>query len=178
VKIKLLIASALTFLGCRQTHEKPEDKTIRQSNNKNLIMDINKGFQIDNPKIFIPWNVDEKELTGLFNGHNLKHITTGYYTTSCTSLNGLTCMLGFHFEPRSNGRLNELEFFRTNYEDQKKSFEDFQTHFESAFGQPTETAKGNEGFNNYAWQLNNVQIVHYVFDRFGPEEHMRIIKVK
>ena len=139
-------------------------------------MDINKGFQIDNPKIFIPWDIDEKELTNLFNGHELKHVTTGYYTTSCTSLNGLTCMLGFHFDPRSNGRLNELEFFRTNYDDQRKSFEEFQTHFVNAFGQPTEAAKGNEGFEDYTWQLNNVQIVHYVFDRFGPEEHMRLKK--
>jgi hypothetical protein len=33
--------------------------------------------------------------------------------------------------------------------------------------------KENEGFNNYEWRINDVQIVHYVFDRFGPEEHMR-----
>jgi hypothetical protein len=49
---------------------------------------------------------------------------------------------------------------------------------ENAFGEPTETAKGTEGFKNYACQLNNVQIVHYVFDRFGPEEHMRIKRAK
>jgi hypothetical protein len=178
VKIKLLIASALTFLGCGQANNKTADQPIGQPTNNKLNMDINKGSQIDSPKIFVPWDVEEKELTDLFNGHELKHVTTGYYTTSCTSLNGLTCMLGFHFDPRSNGRLNELEFFRTNYDDQRKSFEEFQTHFVNVFGQPSETAKGNEGFNNYAWQLNNVQIVHYIFDRFGPEEHMRIKKAK
>ena len=166
----------MTFLGCGQANNKTLNDTIGQSADNKLIMDINKGFQIDSPKIFVPWNVDEKELTNLFNGQELKYVTTGYYTASCTSLNGLTCMLGFHFDPRSNGRLNELEFFRTNYEDQKKSFEEFQTHFVNVFGQPSETSKGKEGFNNYAWQLNNVQIVHYVFDRFGPEEHMRIKK--
>jgi hypothetical protein len=178
VRFKLIIASAFTFLGCGHTNDKVANRTINQSTNNNLNMDINKGFQIDSPKIFVKWDIDEKELTDLFNGHDLKHVTTGYYTTSCTSLNGLTCMLGFHFDPRSNGRLNELEFFRTNYDDQRKSFEEFQTHFVSVFGQPTETASGNEGFNNYAWQLNNVQIVHYVFDRFGPEEHMRIKKAR
>jgi hypothetical protein len=141
-------------------------------------MDINKGFQIDDPKVFVPWDIDEKELTNLFNGRELKRVTTGYFTITCRSLDSLTCMLGFHFDPRSNGRLNELEFFRTRYDDQKKSFDEFQMYFVKAFGQPTDMTKGNEGFNNYTWLLNNVHIVHYVFDRFGPEEHMRIKKVK
>jgi hypothetical protein len=154
------------------------EKIIGKPTNNSLNMDISKGFQIDNPKIFVPWDIGEKELTDLFNSHELKHITTGYYAIGCTSLNSLTCMLGFHFVPRSNGRLNELEFFRTNYDDQKKSFDEFQMHFVNTFGQPTETAKGNEGNNNFAWQLNNVEIIHYVFDRFGPEEHMRIKKVE
>jgi|SRR5688572_7994951 len=175
MKIKLLIATALTFLGCGEPKDKP---TGQSTNDKNLNMDIHKGFQVDNPKIFVPWDIDENTLIDLFNGHELKHVTTGYYTTTCTSLNGLTCMLGFHFEPRSKGRLNELEFFRTNYDDQKKSFNEFQSHFVNVFGQPTNSTKVSEGFNNYEWQLNNVQIVHYVFDRFGPEEHMRIKKAE
>jgi len=176
MKIKILIASVLTFWGCGQAIDKAADKTTGQSTLSNLNMEIGKGFQIDNPEIFIPWDISERELTDLFNGHELKHVTTGYYTTACTSLKGLNCMLGFHFDPRSNGRLNELEFFRTNYDDQKKSFDEFQTHFLTAFGQPTNSTKGNEGFTNYEWQFGNVQIVHYVFDRFGPEEHMRIKK--
>jgi hypothetical protein len=122
--------------------------------------------------------IDEKELTELFNEHPLKHVTTGYYTTNCTSLTGLSCMLGFHFDPRWNGRLNELEFFRTNYDDQRKSFNEFQEYFEKTFGKPNESAKGTEGFDSYAWKIEDVQIVHYVFDRFGPEEHMRIMKTK
>lgn len=87
-------------------------------------------------------------------------------------------MLGFHFEPRKNGILKELEFFRTDYSNQQKSFDDFQSHFEKSFGKPTSSTKGNEGFNNYEWNFNEVQIVHFVFDRFGPEEHMRIKKLK
>ena len=141
-------------------------------------MNIHEGFQIDEPNIFIPWNIDEKDLTQKLNGHNLEHVTKGYYTISCKTLNGLNCMLGFHFEPRKNGLLNELEFFRTDYSDQDKSFEDFQSHLESAFGKPTSESDGHEGFKNYAWNLNDVQIVHFVFDRFGPEEHVRIKSVR
>jgi len=168
--MKLLVSQILTFFGLGQ-----EKKTVKLSS---FNMDINKGFQIDNPNIFVPWGIDEKTLTDLFKNDELKHITTGYYTTKCSSLNNLTCMLGFHFEPRKDGLLNELEFFRTDYSDQQKSFDEFQEQFTNAFGQPTNTTKGNEGFNNYEWRLNSIQIVHYVFDRFGPEEHMRIKKLK
>jgi hypothetical protein len=87
-------------------------------------------------------------------------------------------MLGFHFEPRKYGLLNELEFFRKDYSDQEKSFKDFQSHFEKEFGKPNSESNANEGFKNYAWNFESVQIVHYVFDRFGPEEYMRIKKIK
>ena len=139
-------------------------------------MNIQEGFKIDEPDTFIPWDIDELTLTQKLNGHDFKHVTTGYYTTQCKSLNGLSCMLGFHFEPRKNGILNELEFFRTDYSDQEKSFNDFQSHFEKEFGKPTLESNGNEGFKNYTWIFDSVKIVHYVFDRFGPEEHMRIKK--
>lgn len=137
-------------------------------------MEIEKGFKIDSPNVFVPWNIDEKEFLELFKTAELKNVTSGYYTIPCESLNGLKSLIGFHFEPRKNGVLNELEFFRTNYDDQKKSFDDFQSHFENAFGKPTGSSKGNEGFDNYQWSINGIKIMHYVFDRFGPEEHMRI----
>jgi hypothetical protein len=64
------------------------------------------------------------------------------------------------------------------YDNQQKSFDEFQNSFTYAFGQPTSATKENEGFNNYEWRINDVQIVHYVFDRFGPEEHMKNKKAK
>lgn len=141
-------------------------------------MNIQEGYKIDEPDIFIPWDIDEQTLTQKLKAHDFKHVTTGYYTISSKSLDGLNCMIGFHFEPRKNGFLNELEFFRTNYNDQEKSFSDFQSHFEAEFGKPTSESNGNGGFKNYTWNLENVQIVHYVFDRFGLEEHMRIKRIK
>lgn len=82
--------------------------------------------------------------------------------------------LGFHFKPRKDGTLHELEFFRRSYQDQEKSYNEFQHHFETAFGPPTETKPGPEGFPSHTWRLRGATIKHYVFDRFGPEEHMRI----
>lgn len=84
--------------------------------------------------------------------------------------------LGFHFEPRSGDTLYELEFFRRSYPDQKKSYQEFQNHFEAVFRKPTFTQPGSEGFDSCAWNLEGIEIVHYVFDRFGPEEYMRIRK--
>lgn len=136
-------------------------------------MDISLGFEIEDPKVFIPWRISEGELKEIL-GESLRYITKGYYTVTCVSLNGMKHELGFHFKPRYFGKLFELEFFRRSYPDQKVSFEEFQKHFEGAFGTPSVTNRGEEGFPNYLWRLKNVEIVHYVFNRFGPEEHMRI----
>src|SRR4030095_4599850 len=141
-------------------------------------MDITKGFQLDTPDIFVPWDIDERALDDLFKEHSLRQVTAGYYTTSCTSLNGLNCMLGFHFNPRHDGYLAGLEFFRKDYGDKQKSFDDFQRHFEIAFGPPQSITRGDEGFDQFEWKINDVQIVHYMFDRFGLEEHMRIRKLE
>jgi hypothetical protein len=177
MNLKSLLESVLTLFGFGLRNQKNANKKERQIDNDNKIeIDITKGFQIDNPKIFIPWDIDENTLTDLFKDNQLKRVTNGYYTTSCTSLGDLTCLIGFHFQPQSKGILNELEFFRSNYDNQQNSFDEFQTSFVKAFGQPTYTKKGDEGFNNYVWQFGKIQIVHYVFDRFGPEEYMRIKK--
>lgn len=140
----------------------------------NLDMTIDKGFKIDQPDIFVPWDIDEKQLTDLFKGKNLHNVTTGYYVTDSESLDGLKCKIGFHFEPRKNGRLQELEFFRTNYNDLSKSYKEFQDFFTRKFGKPTKSTPGDEGFEIHQWDLKGVNIGHFVIDRFGPEEHMRI----
>jgi hypothetical protein len=139
-------------------------------------MDISKGFQIEVPEVFVPWSVSQSHLRELLSAYGLREITTGYFTISCKSMGGMKHELGFHFEPRSGDTLYELEFFRRSYPDQKKSYQEFQNHFEAVFGKPTFTKPGNEGFNSCAWNLEDIEIVHYVFDRFGPEEHMRIRK--
>jgi hypothetical protein len=84
-------------------------------------------------------------------------------------------MLGLHC--RDQGHLSELEFFRTAYPDQRASYDDFQRHFEQAFGPPSSTEPADCGFLTHTWQLQGAIIVHYVFDRFGLEEYMRIRRV-
>ena len=169
------------------------------------IMNIEKGFQIDEPSVFVPWDIDEKGLENLLGEFGLKKVKAGYYCISCKSLGGLYHELGLHFEkedvkesekleifaksigkiiktvgpdsnPKREGKLKELEFYRKSYPNLKESFDEFQSSFEKEFGKPTKCKMGKEGFFNYDWRLKGVRIEHYVYDRFGAEEHLRIKK--
>jgi hypothetical protein len=139
-------------------------------------MDLSSGFQIESPELFIPWKISETQLQGIFVNQPLRHITQGYFTAPCASLGGLSHELGFHFRPRGKGVLIELEFFRTSYADQAASYQEFQRHLEVTFGPPTITTTGSHSFPSHTWRLPGADVVHFIFDRFGPEEHVRIKK--
>lgn len=138
-------------------------------------MNLIKGFQLDSPNIFIPWGINEYFLLSLFNNRGLKRVTDGYYTALCSSLNGLNCQIGFHFAPQENGKLNCLEFFRTEYSDLENSYKEFQLHFEKQFGLPTISREGTEGYTEYLWIFENIAINHAVTEREGLIEYMQIL---
>lgn len=136
-------------------------------------MDIEQGFGIENPRAFVRWGSTEEDLIAAL-GKHFRYVTKGYYTITCKTLGGMEHELGFHFNPRKNGVLRELEFFRRSYEDQANSYNEFQSHFEATFGKPDKSSPGTEGFESHEWNLGRNKIVHYILNRFGPEEHMRI----
>ena len=140
-------------------------------------MDLDDGFQIEEPRVLVPWGIREHALRSLLpDGH---HVTDGYFVVDCTSLGGLRHALGFHFDPRSaQGRLVELEFFRQAFPDLQQSYDDFQARLEATFGPPAETSPGtwDEAMPTHRWSSGGATITHLVFDRFGPEEHVRITR--
>ena len=138
-------------------------------------MDLRTAFTIEDPAVAVPWGASEEQFLELVASASPHRVTGGYITLPVRVLGGLKCTLGFHF--RAGGRLSELEFFRKAYPDQRASYDEFQRHFEKEFGPPSYTANGSEGFESHSWDLPGARIVHYVFDRFGPEEHMRIQRV-
>ena len=71
-------------------------------------MDLSKGFQIEEPNVFVPWGTPETQFLDGFEGLHLRLVTHGYFTTHCTSLSGLSHELGFRFYPQG---LVELQFF-------------------------------------------------------------------
>lgn len=135
-------------------------------------MDLRAGFDINEPSVTVPWGITEAQLEKLLHQTPPRRVSRAYLTIPVTVLGGLKCMLGFHF--RDSAKLSELEFFRTAYPDQRASFDEFQEYFERAFGAPTHTAEGDAGLPHYEWRLPGATIRHYVLDRFGPEEHMRV----
>lgn len=135
-------------------------------------MDLTTGFALKTPALFVPWEVSEPELKKFFAGHLLKRVTHGYYVTDCEPFAGLRCSLGFHLH--GTPTLNELEFFKRDFPDMRKSYDDFQFHLEATFGKPTNTKNGPVGFLSHTWLVPGARIIHHVIERFTPEEHVRI----
>ena len=149
-------------------------------------MDIRQGYKIENPSIIVPMRITPGFLKCLFAGHPLKMIAPDYFVAECTSLSGLKHNLGFHFSPifpwafALHRRLCRLEFFRTEDDPlqppelQARSFADFQTRLETAFGSPTKSTAGSEGFPNHEWLFDNITVRHSVYERFVLSEGVGI----
>jgi len=136
--------------------------------------DIERGFHIEQPELFVPWGVSEPQLIALL-GVQAAKIAPGYITCPCISLGGLAHQLGFHFQPKTNGALVDLEFFRKKYPDEQASFEEFQEHLEMTFGIPRSDA-GIMGYASYLWEFGTVAVRHFMAYRYMSEEHVRIIR--
>jgi hypothetical protein len=63
-------------------------------------MELSKGFQIEKPHVFVPWDTPETQFMDGFERLHLRLVKHGYFTTHCTSLQGLSHELGFHFSPQ------------------------------------------------------------------------------
>ena len=132
-------------------------------------INLNRGFTLEDPAVTICFGMSESELWQLLRSR-VRFVRSGYHCLTCTSLGGMQHELGCRFECG----LTELEFCRKEYPDQVASFNEFQRHFEAAFGPPTESLPGSEGFPSHHWALPGFELVHFVYNRFGPEEHLRI----
>jgi hypothetical protein len=146
------------------------------------VMNLSEGFQVEEPAVFIPWGAAEESLRSLL-PKGLRTVTTGYFTTACTSLGGLKHVLGFHMSPRKNGRLHELEFFRQDPRDSSdapadlaRGFGEWQHHLELTFGPPTTASQGDLDLPSYMWNVGPAVVRHFCQYRFGPEQHVRIAR--
>jgi hypothetical protein len=136
-------------------------------------MDLSKGFQIEEPNVFVPWDTTEAQFRQTFGGLHLQHMKYGYYTAHCTSLSGLSLDLMFVFYPQG---LGEVRFFITSQPNLETSYDVFQRHLEETFGPPTLTSPGSEGFLSHTWVFHGAEIAHYVQEHFGPAEYVVIQK--
>ena len=142
------------------------------------MLDFSRGFVIEEPSVVIPWGATEQELVEIVGAEALNHVTRGYYTVQCVALGGLRIHLGFHFQPRSGGKLWEFEVFRGDMTPLETSFAEFQAHLEAVLGPPSSTSDADGEFSHYEWRTPDLHVYHYVLDRFGPEEHVRFKRHK
>ena len=149
-------------------------------------MDISTGFQIERPKIFVPWGCSPSELQRLFTGHSLERIVPNKFTTSCTSLGGLSHRLHFRFDEFLGSSitpqlsLRELYFSHHSYSESGviASFDAFPKHLRATFGAPSTTTLDDDGYPSDNWTLPGVVISYVVFHSHGgPEELLRITKL-
>jgi hypothetical protein len=140
-----------------------------KNNNQTSII---KGLQIDEPRIFVPWDTSEKDVATHFQNYTLSCVTDSYYIINDVRLfENLICNIGLHFD----NVLKRIEFFRNDYSDLHKSYNDFQIIFESKFGKPSKQSSDPTDFENCEWDIGNkIKIYHYVMDRFGLAEYLFI----
>ena len=141
------------------------------------------GFQLEAPELTIAWGIRPAELEAAFHreapGVPLSKVRSGYYVAQCKALGNLRTMVGFHFSPLAdNGTLNELEFYDNGSAELAESFVLYQRHLEATFGAPSAVDAGtfSPDMPSYEWRNGRVRVAHFVVERFGPEEHVRVLR--
>ena len=137
---------------------------------------LKNGVALEDPAGIIPWRTSPRKLAKMYPG--LKKITRGYYSLDVNFLNGLHCTMALNFRP-SNCSGIRFDIFRPaeycKNHTLKESYGGFQKHIELALGKPSSTTHDPEsGFDSHVWKIGMVIVEHYVFERFGLEEHFYI----
>ena len=144
--------------------------------------DLAKGFQLETPNFWLPWDITMAEFLKAFTNQRQvapRLVAPGYYVARCQIFGGLGAQVGFHFEPKNDaGLLKELELFDNGETDIEKSYHVFHERLVQLLGEPHEEKRGACGASmaDREWHVGPVSIVHYVMDRLGPEEHLRVRK--
>lgn len=136
-------------------------------------MELGRGFEIEFPSAVVPWGISEGELVALL-PRPPRRVTDGYHTLDCTALSGLVLTLGFHFGPRRNGALRELEFFRAERIGLATSFVVFQRHLVATFGPPHVSTRRPRWYPSHEWTFGDVVVRHFAQHRFVHADKVRI----
>jgi hypothetical protein len=127
-------------------------------------MEIERGFQLENPKIFIEW---EATLDRLPVKEGLLKVTDEYYVMNGTALGGLALRVGLLLQHK---RLVRIELLRQSEMDLANSYRDFQRRLEATFGPPDVTHSADGGYKCLEWNCGKAIVTHSVIERFSLEE--------
>lgn len=145
-------------------------------------MDIAKGFQIEQPLIFVPWGVPAEAIESLFPRGVLERCAgDGFLLDSCKGLGGLDLRLVFRFDTAS-GALCEIVLgsrktgFKVRHSRNKMRhipievlYDQLQAHLEATFGPPAASSpgEGSVEFPDHIWLFRGVRIEHCAGEHFG-----------
>ena len=144
------------------------------------------GLTVDEPSLFLPWSLIEKDLPELLKGYKYEKVTDHYYYARSVTLfdKQLHGDIGFHFNWHGKLEMLELNSADIDYSNEAalfRSFEKVQKTLEKRFGKPSKLAsilyfftKTNRHDKEYVWKFKKVKLIHTIFDRFGMEEHLMI----
>jgi hypothetical protein len=141
-------------------------------------VEIAKGFQLEQPRVFVSWDITHQELESLFQGLGLRRVGDGFHLSGCSSLGGLSHSLGFGFS-RTGGKLSEIGLHVPGVSIEE-SYQQLQQHLIATFGPPTSSSPGAEMAEcpHHTWLLPGVRVEHYVIEHFGPAERTYITKTQ
>ena len=106
-------------------------------------VEIAKGFQLEQPRVFVSWDITHQELESLFQGLGLRRVGDGFHLSGCSSLGGLSHSLGFGFS-RTGGKLSEIGLHVPGVSIEE-SYQQLQQHLIATFGSPTSSSWRGDG---------------------------------
>lgn len=139
----------------------------------------------DSKRHVIEWNTRKRNIVHMFGRKNVKFVTRSYLVVEGKIFNDkYSCNIGFHF---SAFILKKIELFdsREGYESKSTidRFNEKQKYLKQCYGEATDKKNENVYYDNESlkferstWKTNNFRINHSLFERFGIEEHLHIVR--
>jgi len=82
--------------------------------------------------------------------------------------------LHFHFQPRTHGRLTQVEFYRNPQHQKKKGFDELQRALEDRLGPPTRREDAAmDGVRPAFWQLGKISVSHEYY--YHGDHHEKVL---
>lgn len=141
-------------------------------------MELANGVKLEVPDLVLPWHTRPETVQRIVGEGHMHKATDKYWVFPCVALGGLQMRAGLHFTPA----LQEVEFFEISKDGRygalelRASYDLFQQHLVASFGEPdlAEAGSIDPAYPSYTWYRQSVLVRHFVHDRNGPEEHVRI----
>src|ERR1051325_9152807 len=95
---------------------------------------ITRALPLEDPAVELRWGLNERGFRDHFKEKALEQITAGHFKIRCRLLGGMDSEVHFHFAPRRDGRLTQVEIYRQPKRHRQKGFDDWQARLTALLG--------------------------------------------